>query len=86
MLEVDEEDPERMMMTSVDDEGVNALAAMKTMRAAMLDENSTGDEATLRTAPLSVPIASEVGPRSVALRFERTMQRQPEAWRSTLAR
>lgn len=32
MLEVDEEDPERLTMTSADDEGVEARTAMKTTR------------------------------------------------------
>jgi hypothetical protein len=36
MLEVDEEDPEWLTMTSVDDEVVNTRTAMKTMKAARL--------------------------------------------------
>uniref|UniRef100_A0A0E0NHD3 Uncharacterized protein n=1 Tax=Oryza rufipogon TaxID=4529 RepID=A0A0E0NHD3_ORYRU len=68
MLEVEEGDPERLTMTSVDDEVVDARTAMKTTKVAKLctaaapcrcsGEKSTGGEATLRRAPLSVATAN----------------------------
>uniref|UniRef100_A0A0E0QHH2 Uncharacterized protein n=1 Tax=Oryza rufipogon TaxID=4529 RepID=A0A0E0QHH2_ORYRU len=93
-LEVNEEDPERLMMTSADNEVVNARTVMNTTKAAKLwskgttqlqllcrcsSMNSTGGEAMLRRAPLSIPIANGGGPRAMALQPEGGMQRQPEA-------
>uniref|UniRef100_A0A0D3GZ31 Uncharacterized protein n=1 Tax=Oryza barthii TaxID=65489 RepID=A0A0D3GZ31_9ORYZ len=84
-LEVNEEDPERLMMTSADNEIVNARTVMNTTKAAKLwskgttqlqllcrcsSMNSTGGEAMLRRAPLSIPIANGGGPRAMALQPE----------------
>jgi hypothetical protein len=41
MLEVEEEDPERLTMTSADDEDVDAQATMMTTRAAKLRSERT---------------------------------------------
>uniref|UniRef100_A0A0E0LYF3 Uncharacterized protein n=1 Tax=Oryza punctata TaxID=4537 RepID=A0A0E0LYF3_ORYPU len=41
MLEVDEEDPERLTMTSADDKSVDAQTAMKTTKAAKLQSRRT---------------------------------------------
>uniref|UniRef100_A0A0D9Y9L3 Uncharacterized protein n=1 Tax=Oryza glumipatula TaxID=40148 RepID=A0A0D9Y9L3_9ORYZ len=41
MLEVEEEDPERLTMTSVDDEGVDVQTAMKTTKAVKLRSERT---------------------------------------------
>uniref|UniRef100_A0A0D3HU05 Uncharacterized protein n=1 Tax=Oryza barthii TaxID=65489 RepID=A0A0D3HU05_9ORYZ len=78
MLEVEEEDPKQLTMTSADNEVVDARTARKTTRAAKLrsrgqhsyisiGENSIGGEATLSRAPLSVPTTSGGGPRAAAL-------------------
>uniref|UniRef100_A0A0D9ZHS6 Uncharacterized protein n=1 Tax=Oryza glumipatula TaxID=40148 RepID=A0A0D9ZHS6_9ORYZ len=68
MLEVDEEEPEWLIMTSADDEVVDVRTAIKTTKAAKLwsedntavapcrcsGEKSTGDVTMLRRVPLSI--------------------------------
>uniref|UniRef100_A0A0E0B938 Uncharacterized protein n=1 Tax=Oryza glumipatula TaxID=40148 RepID=A0A0E0B938_9ORYZ len=88
MLEVDEEDSEQLMMTSCqcangdeDDRG-NAVTRRGNTGAARCrcsSENSTGGEATLRRAPLSVPTTCRGGPRAATLQPERATQQQPKA-------
>jgi hypothetical protein len=60
MLEVEEEDPKRLTMTSADDEVVDARTAMKTMKAAKLRFESTTQlqlhvDAAARSSPVVRP-------------------------------
>uniref|UniRef100_A0A0D3FU40 Uncharacterized protein n=1 Tax=Oryza barthii TaxID=65489 RepID=A0A0D3FU40_9ORYZ len=81
MLVVDEEDPERLTMTSADDEddergdAVTRRGDKGVARYRCSGENSTGGEATLRRAPLSVPTTNEGGPRTTAMYPEGMTQR-----------
>ena len=57
MLEVEEEDPERLTMTSADDEVVDARTAMKTTKAAKLRSERTAQlqlhvDAAARSPPV----------------------------------
>ena len=57
MLEVEEEDPERLTMTSVDDEGVDVQTAMKTTKAAKLrSERTTQLQLHVDAATRSPPV------------------------------
>uniref|UniRef100_A0A0E0BS55 Uncharacterized protein n=1 Tax=Oryza glumipatula TaxID=40148 RepID=A0A0E0BS55_9ORYZ len=63
MLEVEEEDPERLTMTSADDEGVDVQIAMKTTKAAKLRTERT-------TQPQLYVDAAARSPRAAALQPE----------------
>jgi hypothetical protein len=57
MLEVEEEDPERLTMTSADDEVVDARTAMKTTKAAKLrSERTTQLQLHVDAAARSPPV------------------------------
>uniref|UniRef100_A0A0D9YGN2 Uncharacterized protein n=1 Tax=Oryza glumipatula TaxID=40148 RepID=A0A0D9YGN2_9ORYZ len=84
MLEVEEEDPERLMMTSADDEVVDARTVMKTTKAAKLrSERTTQLQLHVDAAARSPPVINaekgasqhcnnqwRCGPQAAALRPE----------------